>query len=239
LAVILLVVWLGQPLTSVAASSEPGESGSPLAPNILTADEQAAGWELLFNGQDTAGWRSFGRTTFPRQGWVVSNLCLVKLEGVRGGDILTDRVFDAFEFQWEWKLKPGGNNGVKYFIDEGRGQVVGHEYQMIDDREIKDPKGRTASFYDVLPPEPRPALKPPGEWNHSRLVVHRDRVEHWLNGTWVLAYDLGSPRVLEGVARSKFREVDGFGRHRRGHLLLTDHGSEAWFRNLKVRVLPQ
>jgi hypothetical protein len=126
---------------------------------------------------------------------------------------------------------------VKYFIVEERGAAVGHEYQMIDDRTAGPPKYRTGSFYDVLAPA---ADAPPtriDEWNESRIVVRGQQVEHWLNGKKVLAYDLGSADVLAAVARSKFKDVSGFGRRVRGRILLTDHGDEAWFRNIRIRDL--
>lgn len=204
-------------------------------PNELTPAEQAAGWRLLFDGQTTRGWRNFRKQTFPSQGWVVEEGCLKKVARVRGGDIITTETFDNFELQWEWRIPPRGNNGVKYFITEERDTAIGHEYQMIDDSTFKNPKGRTASFYDVLPPKEHPPVKLAPEWNHSRVLVQGNHVEHWLNGEKVLEYELGSDQVKGGVANSKFRAVPGFGTHLKGHILLTDHSSEAWFRNIKIR----
>jgi len=221
---------------ALARGAEPAEASPP---NTLTAAEQVAGWKLLFDGRTTAGWRGFNKPAFPDQGWIVGDGALKKVAGVRGGDIITAETFDDFELSWEWRIPPGANNGVKYFITEARGTAVGHEYQMIDDTRVKDPKGATASFYDVVPP--KAGKRPPriGEWNASRIVVHGNHVEHWLNGDKVLEYELGSPEVLAAVAKSKFKSVPGFGAKLRGHLLLTDHNDEAWFRNLKLRELPQ
>jgi len=227
----LIVVAAG-----LARGAEPAETSPP---NTLTAAEQAAGWRLLFDGRTSAGWRGFKKPAFPDKGWVVEDGVLKKVAGVRGGDLITTETFDDFELSWEWRIAAGGNNGVKYFITEARGSAVGHEYQMIDDTRVKDPKGSTASFYDVLPP--KPGKRPPriGAWNLSRIKVQGNHVEHWLNGDRVLEYELGSPEVLAAVAKSKFKEVKGFGAKLRGHLLLTDHNDEAWFRNLKLRELPQ
>lgn len=226
----LIVVAAG-----LARGAEPAESSPP---NTLTAAEQAAGWKLLFDGRTSAGWRGFKKPAFPDKGWIVEDGVLKKVAGVRGGDLITTETFDDFELSWEWRIAAGGNNGVKYFITEARGSAIGHEYQMIDDTRVKDPKGSTASFYDVLPP--KPGKRPPriGAWNHSRIMVQGNHVEHWLNGDKVLEYELGSPEVLAAVAKSKFKDVKGFGAKLRGHLLLTDHNDEAWFRNLKLRGLP-
>ncbi len=210
--------------------------------NTLTTGEKDAGWKLLFDGKSLAGWRNFKKQEPPRQGWVVEDGILKKQAKVGGGDILTDRTFDNFDLQWEWRIAAKGNNGLKYFITEERSSAIGHEYQMLDDAGHPDgkvgAKRQTASFYDVLPPKEDKPLKPPGEWNHSRVLVQGNHVEHWLNGAKVLEYELGGEQVKTGVAASKFKNVAGFGTKLKGHILLTDHQDECWFRNVKIRELP-
>jgi hypothetical protein len=71
----------------------------------------------------------------------------------------------------------------------------------------------------------------------GRVVSRRNAVQHWLNGALVLEYDRTSPGFLERVAPSKFRDIDGFGRHATGRILLQDHGSTVRFRNLRIRDL--
>ena len=201
----------------------------------LTAEQKAEGWKLLFDGKSTAGWRSFKKQTFPDKGWVVEDGCLKKVAGVQGGDIITTNTFGDFELSWEWRIPAKANNGIKYFITEERGGPIGHEYQMIDDATVKNAKQKTAAFYDVLPTDEYKAPNEPGEWNQSRVLVKGNRVEHWLNGTKVLEYELGSEKVKTAVAASKFKDVKGFGEKLRGHILLTDHKDEAWFRNITIR----
>jgi hypothetical protein len=139
--------------------------------------------------------------------------------------------------EWDWKIEPGGNNGLKYLITDARSGAIGHEYQLVDDPRT-GPKHETASFYDVLPPQMPVPQKPPGEWNRSRILVQGNHVEHWLNGEKVLTYELGSPEVKAGVAKSKFKDVKGFGEKLKGHILLTEHHDAAWFKNIKIRELP-
>lgn len=209
--------------------------------NQLSTQEKAAGWKLLFDGKTTNGWRSFKKQSFPIKGWVVEDgwlHCLAK----GGGDIISDAEFDNFELEWEWKQAPDGNSGLKYFIIETRPSAIGHEYQMIDDEREPDAKignGKrvTAAFYDVLPRSSKTPTKPPGEINQSRIVVKGSHVEHWLNGAKVLEYECGSDGVKAAVANSKFKNTAGFGEKVKGHLLLQDHNSEVWFRNLKIREL--
>jgi hypothetical protein len=214
--------------------------------NQLTDKDKAAGWKLLFDGKTTQGWHTFKKQSFPDKGWLVEDgwlHCLGKGGGSKGGgDVISDAEFNDFELQWEWKQASAGNSGLKYFILESRKEALGHEYQMIDDEREPDAKkaeGKrvTASFYDVLAPTTQPTVKPPGEINSSRILVKGNHVEHWLNGVKVLEYECGSEAVKAAVAASKFKTTAGFGDKVTGHLLLQDHNSEVWFRNLRIRGL--
>jgi hypothetical protein len=211
-------------------------------PNQLIESEKQAGWKLLFDGTTTRGWRGYRQQRFPDKGWVVEQGCLKKEARVPGGDIITEQTFDNFELSWEWRIAPGGNNGVKYLVTEARPSAPGHEYQMVDDQTNADAaKGanrRTASFYHVLPPAPDTPTKPAGQWNRSRIVVRGNQVEHWLNERKVLTYELGSESLKTAIANSKFKETAGFGAKIKGHVMLTDHRDETWFRSLKIRELP-
>ena len=221
--VALLSVWVG-------SQADAGEA------NVLAADEQAAGWKLLFDGRSTSGWRSFKKKDFPAKGWVVEAGCLKHTAKGGGGDIVSDAEYDQFDLRWEWKIAPKANSGLKYFVTENRSSALGHEYQMIDDGRGGAAAGlqTTASFYAVVPAPATKKLNPPGEWNESRVLVRSNHVEHWLNGDKVLEYELGSDAVKEAVARSKFKDTPGFGTRIKGHILLQDHGGEACFRNLKI-----
>jgi hypothetical protein len=211
------------------------------SPNNLTAEESVGGWKLLFDGKTTAGWTSFKKQSFPAKGWEVQESWLACL-GEGGGDIVSSAQYDQFDLRWEWKIAPGGNSGVKYFVLSTRNSALGHEYQMLDDAtnpDGKTPGGKhvTASFYDVLKPTVHPPIKPPGEINQSRILVRGDHVEHWLNGVKVLEYECGSEPVKAAVASSKFKNTAGFGNRAKGYILLQDHGSQVWFRSIRIRDL--
>lgn len=212
------------------------------AANPLTAADQQAGWRLLFDGSNTRGWRGYQKSAFPNQGWTVEEGCIKHQQRGGGGDIITEAVYGDFELAFEWRLGAKANSGVKYFITEKGPSAIGHEYQIIDDVGLgyakPGDKHQTASFYDVLAPTAWKAPNPPGQWNQSRILVQGQHVEHWLNGLKTLEYELGSDAVRAAVAQSKFKTVEGFGTKVKGHLLLQDHGGEAWFRNVKLRELP-
>lgn len=212
---------------------------SRAADNELTAAEKSAGWTLLFNGKNTDGWRGYGKK--PVGGWEVVDGTLHAIAKVKGVELITEKQYNDFEFTWEWKLPAAGNNGVKYFVTEARPGAPGHEYQMLDDKAHPDAKfgpiRQTASFYCVLPPAADKPYRDAGNWNQSKIVVRGTNVEHWLNGQKVLTYETSSEAVKAGVAASKFAKADGFGDKITGHIMLTYHQDDCWYRNLKIREI--
>ena len=243
-ALAVLVALLGA--TGLLAPRATADQHAAGKHNELTAAEKKAGWRLLFDGKTTAGWRGFKKPAFPAQGWVVEGGCLKHkakdgADSLGGGDIITTEQFTDFEFQFEWRVAPGGNSGVKYLVTEERSGPIAHEYQVIDDERHADakigPHRSAAALYDLFPAENK-KLRPAGEFNQSRIIVRGKHVEHWLNGAKVLEYELESERLKAAVAKSKFKNVPGFGNKLKGHLLLQDHGDEVCYRNLKLRPLP-
>lgn len=213
--------------------------------NTLTREEKRAGWRLLFDGTSMEGWRGYQRDDTSGLRWITTDegcLALPPADGsdTRGArDIITREQFDDFELTWEWRISPGGNSGVKYLVTEKHEAAIGHEYQIIDDEKHPDAgkrvNRRTAAFYDVLAaPDAKP--KPAGQFNQSRILLRGHRVEHWLNGARVLQYDLDSEPLQRAIADSKFRDIEGFDKPLRGHLLLQDHGDAVCYRNIKVRT---
>lgn len=227
-----------RPLLAVAVLAA-SAAFAPAADNQLTAAEKSAGWQLLFDGKTMTGWRTYANR--PAGGWEVVDGTLHAIAKVKGAELITEKKFRDFEFAWEWKLPPAGNNGVKYFVTEARTKSPGHEYQMLDDNAHPDAKfgahRQTASFYEVLPPAADKPLKKIGEWNSSKIVVKGKTVEHWLNGKNVLTYELGSEAVKAGIAKSKFKNDAGFGDKIDGHIMLTYHQDDCWYRNIKIREL--
>ena len=223
-------------------------TGTGRAQNTLTPEEQQSGWKLLFDGTSADGWRGYQKPDLKGLRWVVKDGCLAlpqadKADTAGARDIITKEEFDDFELAWEWRVAAGSNSGVKYFVRENRPDAIGHEYQLIDDARHEDAAERegrrsTAAFYDVLAaPAAKGRTKPAGEFNQSRIVVKHHHVEHWLNGTRVLTYELDTDALRAAIADSKFKGMEGFDRHQRGHLLLQDHGDAICFRNIKVREL--
>jgi hypothetical protein len=226
-----------------SALAVPAGGGEEVAHNQLSTVEAEQGWLLLFDGTTTSGWHGFQKSGFPGQGWIVEDHCL-KCLGTKGGDLVSDRAFKDFELAWEWRMSPKGNSGVKYLVDEKRadakgrvyGSAIAHEYQMIDDEGLPA-KQRTGSWYDVIAPQgAQPS--PIGEFNRSRIVLRGRHVEHWLNGTQVVTYEIGSPEAAAAIAASKFAAVPGYGDKIEAPILLQDHDGVVWFRDIRIRPLP-
>jgi hypothetical protein len=213
--------------------------------NQLTTAEKKAGWALLFDGKTLNGWRGYKKADAVAGRWRIENGLLMVEPGngkdTHGAlDIITNAQYDRFELTWEWRISEGGNSGLKYFVLEDRDSAIGHEYQLIDDTRHPDakvgPHRQTAAFYDVLQAANRP-LRPAGEFNQSRVVSNGQTIEHWLNGTLVLQYELDSPTLREAITKSKFKGIERFGKLQTGHILLQDHGDRVWYRNIKIRRL--
>lgn len=226
-------------------------------PNSLTEKDQSAGWRLLWDGKTTNGWRDVKTASFPSQKWQIADGVLTVLaandpSSVGRGSIITRERFANFELVTDFKLTPGANSGIKYFVQSnldpenqtGAGPSVGCEFQLLDDERHSDAKqGRDGnrtlgSLYDLIPPAVTKQPKPIGEWNTARILVQGKHVEHWLNGQKVLEYERGSPAFRASVAQSKFSHIPAFGEWPTGHILLQEHGDRVHFRNIKIRVLP-
>jgi Domain of Unknown Function (DUF1080) len=220
-------------------------------PNRLSHAERQKGWHLLFDGKTTAGWEEITEKPFPTSCWTVeggSLKALVRTDGAQ--DVRTTETFRSFDLQFDWKILSRGNSGVKYRIqnvDEwtnpaGRqARARGLEYQIADDADpdaASDPRKVAASLYSLIAPVPR--VRPRiGEFNHSRLLVRGTHVEHWLNGVNVLTFELTDPSV-EALLRSQLPKGSPADAPlvQSSPISLQNHSSEAWFRNIKIRVLP-
>lgn len=206
--------------------------------NALSADEAAAGWQLLFDGQSTEGWRNYqASTTAP--GWQVVDGTLARVG--QAGDLVTIAEYGNFELQLEWRVETGGNSGL--FIRAGEDDpyifMSAPEVQMLDDANHRDgqsPLTSAGSNYALHPVE-QGIARGAGVWNHVRVLVDGNLVVQWLNGQEVVRYELGSADWRARVQNSKFAAWPNYGTRPRGHIGLQDHGDPVAFRNIKIRIL--
>jgi Domain of Unknown Function (DUF1080) len=206
--------------------------------NTLTPEEKAAGWKLLFDGKSLAGWRSFKSTT-PPAGWKVIDGLLVWESA--GGDLMTVDQYGDFELRLDWRISEGGNSGIMFRVMP-EGEETWHsgpEMQVLDNARHKDganPLTSAGSNYAVHGPV-RDMTKPVGQWNTVRLIARGNHVEHWLNDVKVVEYELFSPDWEKRVQASKFAKIPPYGRAKRGHIAIQDHGNLVWYRNIKIKPL--
>ncbi len=213
-------------------------------PNTLTPAETSAGWQLLFDGQDLAGWHNFKQAGV-RPGWQVKDGALVCVDPHNAGDIVTTNKFGWFELQLDYNISEGGNSGIMFHVTDAGDRVwaTGPEFQLEDNVKASDPI-RCGWLYALYQPpmDPRTgktldATKPVGEWNHIRLLVSPDKCVHEINGVKYLEYVLGSDDFNARVAKTKFAKMPFFAKSPDGYIALQgDHGSVA-FRNIKIRPL--
>ncbi|HEC43965.1 MAG TPA: DUF1080 domain-containing protein [Bacteroides sp.] len=183
-------------------------------------------------------------------GWEIKDNCIANT-GEQGGSIITEKKYENFELVWEWRMvTPGANSGLKYFVaerpgDEG-GYGYGTEFQLLDDANhewMKTGKMKPNDYhtlgaaYELYEASPDKNPKKLGKWNECRLVSYNGKIEHWLNGEKILEYDRFSEDFKDRVSASKFKDVENFGLHDSGHILLQDHSSEVYFRKLRIKIL--
>jgi hypothetical protein len=198
-------------------------------------------WKVLFDGKSTGAWRGFRQNSFPDKVWKVEGETLRTIVGGESRDIITREKYRDFELELEWKVAPGGNSGVIYLVSEDFDQTwkTGPEMQVLDDakhRDGKDPKTSAGALYALIAPVNK-VLKPVGQWNRVRLIVHNGHVEHWFNGRRVLDYDLASDQLKHLIAASKFKDFPRFAENREGYVALQHHGDEVWYRKIRIRSL--
>lgn len=214
------------------------------ADNTLTAAEKAAGWKLLFDGKTLDGWHNFKKEGV-KPGWQVKEGTLACVDPHNAGDIVTAEKYGAFELQLDYNISTGGNSGIMYHVtdDGGTAWQTGPEIQIQDNIAGKDSQ-KAGWLYAIYQPandpktgKPLDATKPPGQWNHLRVVISPDGSLHEMNGVKYVDYVMGSDDFKARVAKSKFGTMSKFAKSGHGYLALQgDHG-EVSFKNIKIRPL--
>ncbi len=212
--------------------------------NKLTPAEKKQGWKLLFDGKSLDGWRTYQNKK--SDSWSVDNGTLhckgsAEDKSDMRADLITKDQFDNFDLSIDWKISSQGNSGIIYLCSEKEktSYLTGPEYQIIDDKnfpqKLEDWQKTGANY--AMDPAPAAVTKPVGEWNNTRIVVNKGHVEHWLNGTKIVDTQMWTPEWQKKKETGKWKDAPNYGTVKKGHIALQDHGSEAWFRNIKIKTL--
>lgn len=203
-------------------------------------------WIKLFDGKNLNGWHLYNSKA-PIKNWTIEDgalVCLGAKEASGSGDIVTDQVFRDFELRWDWKVDTGSNSGVLYHIVEDpkykRAIETAPEYQIIDDVTYPDklqPFQLTGADYDMHLPPVNKILMPVGEWNTSKIIFKKGKVEHWLNGKRIIRFQAWSEDWKLKKAASKWKDLPDYGMSPVGRIGLQDHGNKAYFKNIEIREL--
>ena len=118
------------------------------------------------------------------------------------------------------------------------------EMQILDNENNPDSfRGRNGnrkagSLYDLIPANPQNA-RPAGEWNSIEIICDQGKIVHRQNGVLILYYELWTPEWKALMRKSKFPGVnpDWENIAKEGLIGLQDHGTDVWFRNIKIRAL--
>ena len=214
------------------------------------------GWTTIFDGKTTTGWRGYNKPAFPDKGWEVVDGTLHCIESGTGeagfgGDVIYDKKLSNFELSLEWKIGPGGNSGIFLLAQEIPDEPIwksAPEFQLLDNDKHPDAKlgvdgnRMASSLYDLIPAKPQ-NTKPAGEWNQAGILVYQGTVVFKSNGANVVEFHLWTEDWKKMIADSKFKESNGepfkwfLNTAKEGYIGLQDHGSDIWFRNIKLKLL--
>lgn len=201
-------------------------------PFKLSAEEEKAGFRILFDGTNLDKWSGNKKDYAVESG----NIVLHPSKG-SGGNLYSNEQFDNFVFRFEFMLTPGANNGLGIRTPmEGDAAYKGIELQILDNEAPVYEKLQVyqyhGSVYGVIPAK-RGFLKPVGEWNYQEVIADGDNIKVILNGTTILD---GNIREASKNGTMDKREHPGL-LNKSGHIGFLGHGSKVIFRNIRIKEL--
>lgn len=205
------------------------------------------GFTRIFDGKTTKGWHSYGKSAVG-EAWKVKDGAFVFDPAGRknggGGDLVTDKEYSNFHLKIDWKVAPGANSGIIFYVKEDPKKYpqtysTGLEMQVLDNEGHKDGKiisHRAGDLYDLIKSTSEP-VKPVGQWNTAEIVSKDGKLEQYLNGVKVVSTNLWDDNWRKLVAGSKFKTMKDWGTYKSGKIALQDHGDQVWYRNIMIKEL--
>ncbi|MGH7137588.1 MAG: 3-keto-disaccharide hydrolase [Pirellulales bacterium] len=222
------------------AAVEGADAGDGTVDNRLTDAEKTDGWILLFDGKSLSGWKTSGGEPSRRP---VENGSL-NPHKCGGYMMIHERDWADFKLSLDFKISRTCNSGVfvrTFPLQPQPGKDVGFNgiEIAIDDTQTAGYHD-TGAIYDLVKPA-RNAMKPAGEWNHIEIACDDNQITVMLNGDEVSKMDLDEwtePNRRPDGTTHKF-DVAYKNHPRHGYIGLQDHGSDCWFKNVKLKPLSQ
>jgi hypothetical protein len=197
--------------------------------NELLRKKAGSGYRPVFDGKTLAGWAG------PVDNYEVKDGAIV-CKPKKGGVLFTQERFADFAAQLEYRLPPGGNNGLAIrYPGKGQGSYDGMcEVQILDDDAPQyaklDPRQYNGSAYGMVPAR-RGHLRPTGEWNFMLVSVKGPAIQVELNGAQILDADLSRVTEFKDNRPHPGKDLT------EGHFGFCGHNDPVAFRNIAVKPL--
>ncbi|NNC70707.1 MAG: DUF1080 domain-containing protein [Flavobacteriaceae bacterium] len=204
-------------------------------------------WIALFDGSSLDNWKGYLSDSLYNE-WSIDGDAMKFTPGEKGGkNIISKQKFTNFVLSLEWKISEKGNSGIFWGVYEDEkfpeAYETGPEIQVLDnerhpDSFVAEGTHKAGSLYDMIacPPE---LVNPAGEWNECILKIdHENNIGSvTMNGKEAFTFAVHGEKWDEMVANSKFKDWEGFGKYKEGHIGLQDHSDIVWYRNIKIKEL--
>jgi hypothetical protein len=197
--------------------------------NKILSQRDADGFVAIFNGRDLTGW------TGAQDNYEVVDGA-IRCKPGKGGNLYTENEYGDFIVRLEFKLSPGGNNGlaIRY---PGKGNPAYNgmtELQVLDTEHPRyksiDPRQAHGSVYGVVAAQ-RGYLRPTGEWNFQEVTVQGSKIKVELNGTVILDADIATVTDYMGGSKHPGKDL------KKGHFGFAGHNDPIEFRNIAIKQL--
>ena len=205
------------------------------------------GWTILFDGSSLDNWRGYlSENIYPE--WTIQDDAMVFTPGKVGGkNIITKEKYTNFILSLEWKISEAGNSGIFWGVHEDEkfpeAYMTGPEIQVLDNEKHPDSfvgNGihKAGSLYDLIG-YPAEDIHPAGEWNLCVLEVNQtaNMARVTMNEKTTISFSLHGVEWDKMVDNSKFKDWEGFGKYRTGHIGLQDHSDQVSYKNIKIKKL--
>ena len=210
------------------------QEAKPVPVGKVTAAPEGPGWVDMLDADHRDGW---GNINDDQEIFEITDDGLLHLKGNAQGSLKyvgwQREQLGNFELHFEVKVVPGGNSGV--FLRQQPNDKIyrGFEIQVQDDHGNPPDKNTTGAIYDVVTPMYNMAF-PAGEWNSYDIVANHDHITVTVNGWKVIDADLSKMDTPLGKFKVAYNAIP-----LTGTLCFQDHRTEAWYRNIRLKKLPE